>query len=355
MHTEDSVVKPTASGEVDRASEPASAPEARAAATTDSIAARQNAVWSIQLLAAQRQFYSDAKRWRRLRAWSVTAVAVIGVGATLLAPDLLKILGPVGTVLGVAQWVASVIEKQRTKMAANIQEQFDTSVYLLNWNPVLGAKADAEDVVAAASRFKGDRAKLADWYSIPDGVPRPLDVLLCQRSNLRWDAVLRRAYANTILVGLVVLFLVIVAAGLAQGLSLREFGLALLPSVGAFLLGAETVRSHRQHSSAQLDLKRKLEAAWDKARANPRSVREQELRAIQDGIYQLRAVAPPVPDGFYWRRRDQFEREMRLATERMWEEAEVAARSSRRGPAAIKWRDRAVSPGSAGKPQVIET
>ena len=163
-------------------------------------------------------------------------------------------------------------------------------------------------------------------------MPRPLDVLLCQRSNLRWDAELRRAYANTVLAGLALFFLAIVAVGLAQGRSVVEFGLAFLPSASAFLFAAETVRSHRQHASTQLDLKRKLEAAWDKARANPRSVRGQDLRAIQDGICHLRAVAPPVPDGFYWRRRNDLEREMRLAAERMWAEAEAArpkGRSSR--------------------------
>lgn len=314
---------------ISEASESPSAAEASSTQTPDSISARQNAAWSIQLLAAQRQLYSEAKWWRRLRAWSVTAMAVIGVAATLLAPDLLKVLGPIGAFFGVAQWFASIIEKQRTNMAANIQEQFDTSVYPLDWNHVLGTKADAEEVIAAASRFKGDRAKLTNWYTIPNGVPRPLDVLLCQRSNLRWDAALRWRYANAIVAGLVLLLVTILSAGIVRSLSLQEFGLAVLPSVGAFLLGVETMGSHRQHGGAQYDLKQKVEATWDKARTNRRSVKAQELRAIQDGIYHLRAVAPPVPDGFYWRTRSRFEREMRIATEQMWEEARVAVRRTR--------------------------
>lgn len=214
------------------------------ASTVDSIAARQNLPWSVELLAAQRQLYSEAKRWRCLRAWSVAMMTVIGVGTTLLAPDLLEVVGLVATVLLIALWFTSNLEKQRARTAANIQEQLDTSVYPLDWNPILGAKPDAEDVVAAASRFKGDRAKLNNWYSIPDGVPRPLDILLCQRSNLRWDATLRRSYANTIVAGLLMLFLAILVAGLVQRLSLGEFLLALLSSVNAFIFGAETVRSH---------------------------------------------------------------------------------------------------------------
>jgi hypothetical protein len=258
---------------------------------------------------------------RGLGAWSVTAVAIAGVATTLFAPELLKVIGPIGVLVGIAQWIVSLVEKQRTKTAANIQEQFDTSVYPLAWNPVLGAKADAEDVIAAAARYKGDRAKLANWYSLPDGVPYPFDVLLCQRTNLRWDSALRQAYANTVLASLVGLFLIILVAGIVRNLSLGEFLLALLPSVGAFRLGWDTARNHRQHSAAQLELKRHVDAAWEKARTKPRAVPKSDLRTIQDGIYQLRVIAPPVPDSFYRKKREQFEHETRLAAEQMWQEA----------------------------------
>lgn len=308
------------------------APAAAASEASGSIAERQNSPRGIQLLAAQRQLYSEAKCWRRLGAWSVMAVAITGVAATLVAPELLKVIGPIGVLVGIAQWAVSLVEKQRAKTAANIQEQFDTFVYPLAWNPVLGAKADAEDVIAAAARYKGDRAKLANWYSLPDGVPDPLDVLLCQRTNLRWDATLRQAYANTVLASLVGLFLIILVAGIVRSLSLGEFLLAMLPSVGSFRLGLDTVHNHRQHSAAQLELKRKVEAAWEKAQTKPRAVPKSDLRAIQDGIYQLRVVAPPVPDGFYWKKRDQFEQEIRLAVEQLWREAETAGRSSGRNP-----------------------
>lgn len=307
-----------------------STPSGTGAPPTGGILERQNAAWSITLLAAQRQLYSEVKRWRRARAWSVTLMAVLGVIATLFAPALLKILGPIGAALAVGQWGASLVEKQRGKMAANIQEQFDTTVLQLPWNPALGRKLDAEDVAAAAARFKGSRDKLADWYSLPDGVPHPLDSLLCQRTNLRWDATLRRAYANTMLAVLILLVLVILLAGVARNLSLGEFLLALLPSSGAFLLGTETVRAHRQHSADQLDVKRQVESLWEKSRGNPRDVNSRDLRPIQDRIYGLRVAAPSVPDEFYWRKREQFELEMRTATERLWHEA-LAARKPGRG------------------------
>lgn len=306
-------------------------PVAPGARTGGLVADCQNDPWSIRLLAAQRQLYSEAKQWRRLRAWSATAMAIIGVGVTLLWPTMLTTVGVVGAVLAVAQWLASIIERRRIKAAATIQEQFDTSVYGLDWNPVLGARPDGEDVIAADSRFKGDRAKLAGWYNVPADAPHQLGVLLSQRSNLRWDSELRRAYANTVVGGLILLAIVILVVGLAKDLTLRALGLSLLPSVGALLVGAETVCSHYHHCAAQSELKRTVESTWEKARADARKVRLQDLRAVQDGIYHLRASAPPVPDVFYWKRRDRFERETQLAVEQMWREIKASLPTSTLG------------------------
>ncbi len=293
-----------------------------------SIGTRQNAPWSIDLLAAQRQLYIEAKRWRRRRAYAVAGVALAGAGTAILAPEMLRFVGPLGAIAATAQWLASLVEKQRTKTAAIVQEQFDTEVLQLDWNSTLGSQVDAEDVVAASSRFKGDRSKLTDWYTVPDGLARPLDVLLCQRSNLRWDAALRRAYANTITAGAVGLLLTIVAAGLVRNLAATSLGLAILSASPALLFVADGVNGHRRHGSAQLDLKRRVEATWAAAIADRSRVQPADLRSIQDGIFLLRSTAPTVPDRFYWSKRDQFESETKAANQLISEEAKRARGNS---------------------------
>lgn len=290
----------------------------------DSISVRQNSRWSITLLAAQRQRYIEAKRCRSVRSWSVAMAATVGLGTVVFAPGLLVVVGPLGALVAVVQWLAGLMERHHIHTAANIQEQFDISVFPLEWNPVLGEMVDPEDVAAAAGRFRGDPAPLADWYAMPDGLGRPFDVLICQRSNLRWDSTLRDAYSNTILAGLAALFLVTVGTGVAQGLSLGESILALLPSVGVVLLGADTARNHRRHAAFQHELKRLVEAGWSDAIQRPRKVQDKRLRSIQDRIHHLRTAAPLVPEWFYWWHRDDYERQMRLAVDRMAQEAEAA-------------------------------
>jgi hypothetical protein len=291
-----------------------------------SIVKRQNSPEAIELLAAQRQLYIEAKRLRRVRLWVAWTMACIGVAVTAAVPDMLKIIAPIGAALLVAQWLASNAEKQRTKAAANVQEQFDTSVYGLAWNTTLGKKVEVEGVIAAAMRFKGERQKLVNWYCLPADIPDRLGILLCQRTNLRWDMALRRRYSDAILAVLVLLLAATVVAGGVRGISIWDYMLGFLPLVGAVVLGIDTLRSHRQHCSAQAELKAKVEAAWEAARANPRAVQMQQVREIQNGIYHLRVTAPPVPEWFYSRTRQRFEAEALQSVERLWEEAQRVKR-----------------------------
>lgn len=286
-----------------------------------SITERQNNPGAIRLLRAQRELYSEAKRWRRTGARAVVVSAIVGLTATILVPAALKYVGPLGAVVATAQWLLSLVERQRTMSAAAIQEQFDTSVLPLPWNDVLCGYVDPEDVVGAAERHKGPDTKLTDWYPLPAGVAPPHDVLLCQRMNLRWDSKLRRGYANNLLASLSFLALLLVAAGVARQLTVGEWVLAVLPTIGAFRVGAEAIRAQRQHGFRQESLKKKVEAIWAQAKADPDSVGVPEHRAVQDGIYHLRVTAPPVPDTYYLRKRQQFEREAQTAAAVLWDEA----------------------------------
>ena len=98
---------------------------------------RQNEPWNIRLLAARRQLYGEAKRWRLWRWVIVLGVAAAGLLASAFYEPASRWLGAVGGALLLVDWlVASPLETRRTKAAANIQEQFDTTVFGLPWKPI---------------------------------------------------------------------------------------------------------------------------------------------------------------------------------------------------------------------------
>ena len=89
------------------------------------------------------------------------------------------------------------------KLAASIQEKFDTNVLLIDWNKtLLPSKPDDGLILRYYNKYikKNKLDKLYGWYSnevLP--VKTNIATLLCQRTNCSYDFTLRKRYTNTIL------------------------------------------------------------------------------------------------------------------------------------------------------------
>lgn len=93
------------------------------------------------------------------------------------------------------------VQRARLKLAAKIGEAFDCEVLSLPWNRfVAGRPAEPETVAEAASAWRGGDETLVDWYPAAVGrAPLHLARIICQRTNLWYDAKLRRHYGTWIL------------------------------------------------------------------------------------------------------------------------------------------------------------
>src|SRR6266566_1619682 len=157
---------------------------------------RQNSETNLRRLEAQRQSYSEAKRfvalqvvlavpaplgWSAVAAiWPATAVwaAFWGIGSSILDAILFEFL---------------IDSKKRT--AARIQELFDCDLFELPWSAIIADNTpDPELVAALAARGsqKSSNGMLKDWYPPRVGAVNLAQArLLCQRTNLWWDVELR--------------------------------------------------------------------------------------------------------------------------------------------------------------------
>src|SRR5699024_7573892 len=141
---------------------------------------------------------------------TVIVLAVITVVAAFVFPAGRINIGVVG---GVITFLGSVLgsrrEKNCRKQAAFVQEEFDTYVFDMPWNDWAAEHPSPTLIAEAATRYRGNRTK--DWYPDTGPVIRPLDVLICQRSNLGWGASIHRLYA-ALLTGLLTVFILLGAA-----------------------------------------------------------------------------------------------------------------------------------------------
>jgi len=292
-----------------------------------SIFERQNSPAKLNLLAAQRHLYTQAKHLQHWRVVGTVGVAAIAPLIYYLIPNSRAILAVIGGVwLVVSRVVLEGIEAKRVKQAATIQEQFDVDLLNLRWNQVLvGDRVSPELISSATANFKGDREKLKGWYADTGNIPYPLDVLLCQRANLVWDWRLRRHYAWIVSILTVFLFSSGIILAVATNLALLDYLLALLiPSLAALLNGVEAAKEHFKIAEEKERVEKVVSALWKSGLEKPSSISIEECRNVQDCIFALRSKRPLVPDRCYAWLRDRYQIDMQSAVAELKSCAEQA-------------------------------
>jgi hypothetical protein len=279
---------------------------------------------SLRMLATQRDLYRWAKRITFLQVVLVILLPGVLILINRLTPTFevwSAFTGLLIAVLDVAA-VDPLISGFREKAAA-MQEWFDCRALDLEWPELIVCKPDREDV---RTNVTPDETKLLrNWYPISvETLPLHVARIICQRSNCRWDAKLRRFYGRTVMFfGVaVIVFLTVVAIG--ANLSFGEFMVSFLTPVLPLILWS--FREARQHNEAaeRIDrLKTFGDQLW--SRTMNRSLDETGLRGesrkFQDEIYRRRERSPLVFDWFYYLFRNRFETQMQNSAAEMVAEA----------------------------------
>ncbi|WP_457188067.1 S-4TM family putative pore-forming effector [Nocardioides sp. P5_E3] len=290
--------------------------------TPRTVASVQNTERAQRLLAAQSRLYTDAKQLHDARVLTVVALAVITVAVALAIPEARVVGGALG---GTATFLWSVLgggsEKRRRKQAAFMQEEFDTYVFDMPWNAIAAEHPSPTLVADAADRYRGNRTR--DWYPDTGTVARPLDVLICQRSNLGWGASIHRFYASILIGVLVALVLAGVAVALLGSLTVADALIALvLPLLGPARELIEMIRNNRESSETKAKVETRVHGLWERALQRHGEITITDCRAVQDQILNIRQTNAHVPDWLDNLRRNRSEILMQQSAEHLIEEAE---------------------------------
>lgn len=302
--------------------------------TSHKIDVEQNKPEMIELLRAQRHFYSRAKVYQNFFSILALALPIIGLIFGTRFPAIRPFLG-FGSILILLLEVGIISRKQREccKRGAKVQEQFDTEVLKLDWNRlVAGGKVDAEDIRAITSTPLADaeQKRLLDWYEPAiSRLPLAVGRLICQRTNFAYDMRVRNAYAGILSGFMIVLFVILTLVGLCHDLSGNELILSLyLPMLpfAAFILR----ESRKQYDTIEMltTLKGEIDKLWERA-LNGASSSELTAgsRALQDAIFRHRAANPLVFDWLYSTLRTRNEDLTQYTTEKLVAEAQKKLRT----------------------------
>jgi hypothetical protein len=288
------------------------------------IGSRQNLPANLKLLAAQRVFYSRAKKIAGVQVWMVGLCPVFGAILTTLKPeaDVWAAVIGVGAALADTAWLDPKQAEYR-KCGANAQEAFDSAVLQLEPNEALkGACPTHEEIHHAAMENVGSKTgSLIDWY--PKKASELLLAqgrLICQRTNLWWDSELRRRYRGWVMASVVFLSVVGICTGLAEQWSMRRFVLAIVAPLFPALMWAIRECKRQRDAAADLDrLRGYTEQLWSRVSNNAISDDEltQRSRELQDAILVGRRERAVVFDWIYSLLRRQHEEQMNIGADAM--------------------------------------
>ena len=267
---------------------------------SNGIRSRQNEEHSIEMLAAQRKLYNDAKSVN----WISTALSV-------WIPFILSILlvfviqnNPLETISYIISIISMLISlcidsyiKKRKELAASVQQKFDVYVYQMPWNERLfGKNRNLNHAIAEHSKLimsKEDEKKaLYDWYtpvvdekSINDGI------LACQRENQWWDVGIRKRYRLACCISIIIMTVIVFGMGIIR----NEEAVKLLWRFAFIVPMVQWLIDTVKQLNEDIDnLKGMDEMINDES-----SKSMDDLQDIQAKIYEHRKGCFAIPDFFY--------------------------------------------------------
>lgn len=282
------------------------------------ISTEQDREQQLMRLAAQRQLYSTAKRIFSAQLILSGPIAAASALLSVMLPDLKGYIALWGILVVASDlfWLTPW-QKRLRESGAKIQEAFDCHVLGLPWNDLkAGNLPDPELVKEHCIKYQAwasSMPPLNKWYAPEvDDLPIHIGRIACQRSNCWWDSKQRRQYAQWIIGGVGLAFIVFLLLSLGYKLTLDDFLLKVMaPLSPAFLLGFRQFSEHME-AAARLDkLKVHAEELWESALSGtPEISITARSRNLQDEIFENRKRSPFVFDGVFKRLHTGYEIQM---------------------------------------------
>ncbi|MHB8579895.1 MAG: S-4TM family putative pore-forming effector [Ignavibacteriaceae bacterium] len=268
--------------------------------------AKQNHPDFIKLLKASSVAYSDAK----LLENTVTVILLFLAFAYPISYIYIKndsinfVLFSISIFITIFVLAFDILHESSTLKGALIKEEFDTSLFELRWKSTL-KKIDHAEISGLAIKYDG--AEIKDWYS-PDilaKIKKITVISICQRINTGWDIHLRKNYNLFLSWFLFIYTLLLISVILlvnANNQTIFFIAFSLLSFYSHFIT---IIRGH----SKVIKKRESINAILDPIIFNKKDVTIEELRDIQDEIFQTRQENSKVPNFYFKHQREKLNKQ----------------------------------------------
>lgn len=269
---------------------------------------RQNQDINIDKLLAQRRLYSNAKKVN----YSLITITVLVPIVISIIINFTKIkiydrywIYVLYTVIAlILEKVFEIYIDRCKKTAASIQEDFDTTIFQIPENELLNTTFVDLDIIRKYSKKDKNNIekvnKVKNWYSEEiENIESNVAILFCQRMNICYDQNIKKKY-NLLLISLsIITFILLLSFSFANDFTLMKFMTEVfLPSFPIFTFTYKEFITNLESVDNLQKLREIIEERLNSTSINT-SIESEELRKIQDRIYQNRILSPLIPNFIY--------------------------------------------------------
>lgn len=266
----------------------------------------QNEPFSIDMLSAQRHYYSQAKLIVYTSLFfCVIVVAVLSVLNRFYSSE---ILGKTVLMYSLLAFIlSSMLTNYRNKLqnlAARIQHLFDIKLFGLKWDTALcGIEPRVEEVKRGKQKKQN---KLDYWYKdIPDDLPLDVVTLVCLRMNVEYDKSMKQNLSLLLYIVVSLFAIIIVIANNERTIwDMVLYSIVPLLPVSKFLYDVKRRIDSDKERLVRLDVS--IDSLMKKA-IQEGVIEKEELQNINNQIFEHRRTSPLVPDWLYDMLRDKEE------------------------------------------------
>ena len=296
---------------------------------SQTVADRQNSNHGLTLLRARSAVYRNAVRLQKAQLGLTVLAPFVGAVLGIFWPDVRGYVATLSLLITVLDaGLLDRAQRNQLKLAARISEVFDTEVLHIPWSAhAAGARPSPEQINHAAGTWSEGDEKLRNWY--PTAVvqaPLHLARVLCQRTNLWYDAELRRRYSGvllgTVVTSLVALFIV----GLFARMTLVDFAATVLTPAAPILVWAlRDFYRQRDTADAQGTARVEVDQLWALVISGKCEPEEclSRARELQNTIFARRSTSPLIFPGLYNRFRTGMEAQMNVGASELLAQAGI--------------------------------
>ena len=271
----------------------------------------QNSEKNLRLLVTQRALYSRSKSFKNCEllilviSIAISVLPIIPIKFSKSYPEYY--FGLAATFFLTISLLIGKVSKNSQEKAAEIQQQFDCSLFKLDYQPVVDNEEILKISDEAISKDRGIKEQVRNWYT--DTISKfnfPYSALACQQQNIGWNISLDKRYLNFLLFFLLSSIIVILGIGLIwngiKPLFYSGFGNCynfLVFSSAIIKITLSSARSIRNQIKEKEEFIKEKHEIFSDISANSIDCIPYILKEIQSNIFRFRKNHKPIPDFFY--------------------------------------------------------